>query len=238
MPEDKSVEIARLSYKQAIAVACIAAVAGILTTLIASGTLQRSQSNANLAGAIGDGRVHEAATTSSDASSGDLEQLRERVRASERIQQDLRARLVDALRRPADPAAHTATPAEGLRAELESNREKWAATERGLKSEMTLLKEERDALRQSDAKAPEIHSWTRPLTMPVTRCLSRGTAALVRAGIKEQHSAGVAVYGDSAGTKVIVECDHAETVLAASHDGAAAEAWRDKVRDAFLAQHD
>ena len=45
MSEEKSVEIARLSYRQAVVVAIIAALSGIMVALITSGSLRRRQDN-------------------------------------------------------------------------------------------------------------------------------------------------------------------------------------------------
>jgi hypothetical protein len=234
-----SVVIARLSLRQGVIVASIAGVVGVLTTLISTGALQPRRGGT----ALNDLAPAQRIPASNEASLVELQTLRRKLRDYDSVQNDLtvaRTQLAEALKVRSKLLSSPTidTVVTELRRNLAGAQQevrRLSATEQALKSDIVSLKQERDELRTGSV-APQAHAWFRQATTPDNVCVSHAAAALKKVGSDELHYSGSGVSGGKDGTLFMLNCDDTVMVIAVSLDGTAAEEWRDKLREAFLAE--
>jgi hypothetical protein len=171
--------------------------------------------------------------------------MRKELREADSLRKELtvtKTQLAQALKARPDTAtalAATDKVIAGLRDDLAAANESardLRANERTLKSNIATITQERDEPREATKTPPIAYMWGQPLTTRNDVCLSHAAAALKKIG-SEIHYSGPGVSGAKGGTLLVVSCNGSESVMAVGLDGTAAEEWRDKLRDTFLAEH-
>lgn len=223
--DEKSVEIARLSYRQGIIVAFIAASAGVLTTLISSDALRRRHEDipaASLASMVstttGRPRIFDSKPHGDDGINA------EGGRAAD-------PETVDR----SGPAYLTPDRVQRLLTNLNDELAASKRKEAQLQAELATVTEERAALRVKVTAPPEMVVWYRRPFMSQGTCVSNAMDAMGRAGVNNVVKAGDdGLAGEVESARIGFQCGDVEMIVVASADHYVATAWRDKLRDEFL----
>jgi len=154
---DVNVELARISYRQAVAVALIGAIAGVVTTLLSKSVIQST-------GDVGAKTTQAQAISLQTTPMEDLVELRRKAERYDQTQRDLkevRSQLTEALKKQPDVAAATEAanrPANVLRDSLEASQVLVTSTKRerdAALADLEQLKRELVRIKAAASKAQE-----------------------------------------------------------------------------------
>jgi|ERR1044071_318408 hypothetical protein len=220
MPDNQSVEIARLSYKQAVVVAVIACLGGIVSTLIGSGMFQRHhaptmptiEAHPTSSASVAPAAPRDVTTSKSSDES----------RTAQR-----------------DYAVSNVTIQRLQRSLNDANEElKLTKSREGeMASEIAKLQKARDDLQDAANTPPTVAMWFRTGRLPENVCMRHAEDAFGRTGVNNVVRGGDNGFSGVVGsTRICVQCGTVELIVAVSEDSNATLVWRDKIRDAFLAE--